>query len=343
MKQDAIKVHRDFGILGPDSVTWKVFSFPTAMTVGFQRTVVAEMFEPFLMASVADTNAVMSRPALRYDRTLQYVSTIAFHDSQTAVASADVLLKIHSRIRGKEPLSGLEYDANHPDSQLWIHLTQWQSVLHVYEKFGPGPLSEDEDRRYWAECKLASEFQTINPDDVPKSRQEMREYYARMRPRLAATETTQETVAHLLAARHLPSLVPWYIKPIAAAATVLFRRATIATLPHWLRQLGGIRQSRLQDSVITAITRLVFRVALRSPQSQLTLLKMVSPQTYPVVAPAFLNRTPEILETVSPDEAWKRAGKIKPREQYLQECQSRPKAGEKAPKDTGEEDLLKFG
>lgn len=343
MEQDVIKPHRDYGILGPDSVTWRVFGFATAMSIGFQRTVVSEMFEPFLMASVADTNAVMSRPALRYDRTLQYVSTIAFHDSQTAVASADVLLKIHSRIRGKEPLSGLEYDANHPDSQLWIHLTQWHSVLHAYEKFGPGPLSDEEDRRYWAECKLASEFQTIDPKSVPKSRQEMREYYARMRPHMAATEVTQTTVAHLLAARHFSTLVPWYIKPIAATATLLFRRATIATLPRWLRQLGGIRQSRLQDSVITAITRLVFRVALRSPQSQLTLLKMVSPQTYPVVAPAFLDKKPEILETVSPAEAWKRAGKIKPREQYLQQCQSRPEAGGKAPKDTGEKDLLKFG
>lgn len=82
----------DYGFFGPDSVTWKVFSYPTSFTVGFQRTVVSEMFEPFLLASVHDTGAVTNRPRLRYDRTLQYVSTVAFADSATAIRAADVLM-----------------------------------------------------------------------------------------------------------------------------------------------------------------------------------------------------------------------------------------------------------
>jgi uncharacterized protein (DUF2236 family) len=133
--------HQDYGFFGPDSVTWKVFGYPTALSVGFQRTVVTEMYEPFLLASVDDTEAVMKRPALRYDRTLQYMASIAFHDSRSVLKASDILVKIHTKVVGTEPISGLPYDANDPDAQLWIHLTAWHSVLYTYEKFGPGKLN----------------------------------------------------------------------------------------------------------------------------------------------------------------------------------------------------------
>jgi ER-bound oxygenase mpaB/B'/Rubber oxygenase, catalytic domain len=141
------------------------------------------MYEPFLLASVHDTEAVMKRPALRYDRTLQYMATIAFHDSRSVLKASDILVKIHTKVVGTEPISGLPYDANDPDAQLWIHLTAWHSVLYTYEKFGPGKLTPDEETQYWEECARAAQFQTINIDDVPRSREQMRAYYQRMRAR----------------------------------------------------------------------------------------------------------------------------------------------------------------
>lgn len=344
MNNSDIQPHKDYGIFGPGSVTWKVFRFAGSVTVGFQRTVVVEMFEPFLLASVDHTAAVMNRPALRYDRTLQYVSTIAFHDSESAVKAADTLMTIHSRIRGKEPLSGLDYDANHPDSQLWIHLTQWHSVLYVYEKFGPGRLSETEDRQYWAECREAAKFQSINLADVPRNRAEMRAYYERMRPHLCATETTQKTVAHLLgASKYLLTDAPWFMKPFTPLIAEGFRRATIATLPRWLRELGGIRQSRAMDALVTLAIRTADRVVPSGSRTQLAILRLISPNTVPVVGPALLGLKPEKEAVVSAEQAWARAGRPMPREQYDAFCAARPaKAGERAPRDQGEAALLKF-
>jgi hypothetical protein len=37
---DAVVPHEDYGFFGPDSVAWKVFRYPTTLSVGFQRTVV---------------------------------------------------------------------------------------------------------------------------------------------------------------------------------------------------------------------------------------------------------------------------------------------------------------
>lgn len=344
MKRQAVTPHRDYGCFGPGSVTWRVFSYPTSLTVGFQRTVVTEMFEPFLLASVADTQAVTNRPALRYDRTMQYVSTIAFHDSEAAVKASDVLMRIHGQIRGKEPISGQEYDANAPDAQLWIHLTQWHSVLYTYENFGPGPLTPEEDAQYWAECRRAAEFQTINPEDVPRNRAEMRAYYARMRPHLAATENTQVIVDHLLdSARSLLEQTPWYWQPLRPAVRLLSRKATIATLPRWLRKMGGIQQGPIQDALVTTFLRALYRMPVFTPGRQLALLKLLSPQSVPVMAPIILGIPPLKPETVIPAEAWARAGKRLPREQYAEQVASRPaRQPHKAPLDPGAGKLPSF-
>lgn len=61
----------DYGIFGPDSVTWKVYRYPTSMTVGFTRTALTEMFDPLVVASVAGSGSLRNRADDRYDRTLE--------------------------------------------------------------------------------------------------------------------------------------------------------------------------------------------------------------------------------------------------------------------------------
>ncbi|MFI5778946.1 oxygenase MpaB family protein [Nocardia sp. NPDC051570] len=308
--------HEDYGFFGPDSVSWKVFSYPTALSVGFQRTVVTEMYEPYLLASVNDTGAVRKRPSLRYDRTLQYMATVTFGDSTSVLKASDILVKIHSKITGTEPISGLRYDANDPEAQLWIHLTAWHSVLYTYEKFGPGKLGPEEEQRYWAECALAAQFQTINIDDVPRSREQMRAYYERMRPILAATEATQEHVELLLNAADtlLPdSALLW---PVAKLTQAVFRRATIATLPRWMRKMGGVRQSPVTDALITVTLRMFFRMIAHSVAAQRFVLRTASPLTVPVLDPILCAVPPNNPMVWTPEQARARHGMLTPAEQY---------------------------
>ncbi len=61
-----------------------------------------------------------------------------------------MLAKIHAKAVGTEPVSGGRYDANDPQSQLWIHLTAWHSILYAYERYGPGPLSPTAEAHYWS-------------------------------------------------------------------------------------------------------------------------------------------------------------------------------------------------
>jgi uncharacterized protein (DUF2236 family) len=316
-QRTAVEPHEDYGFFGPDSVTWKVWSYPTSLTIGFQRSVVVEELDPALIAAVDATQAIVDRPRTRYDRTLRYFAMVAFGDSRSTSKAADILVKVHSKGIGIEPLSGKPYDANDPDSQLWIHLTAWHSILYAYEKFGPGRLSAEEEAQYWHECAVAAELQTCSPDDVPRSREGVQEYFAYMRPRLAGSEAAQKMMTHLLRAEIMLPPMPLLFRPGSWVVARVLRAGTLATMPRWMRSLGGLRQSRLVDVLVTLLLRASFRTVHLSTRLELMLLQMLSPMTVPVVRPILLDVPPANPVTLTPAEARERYGYDKPAEAHL--------------------------
>lgn len=320
---------RDYGAFGPDSVVWKVASYPTSTTIAFQRTVAVEVMEPFVAAAVTDTGSVQYRPAMRYQRTLQYTATLIFGDSQAAVKASDMLMRIHRRIRGTEPMTGATYDSLEPESQLWIHLTEWHSLLYCYELFGPGPLSVEEDEQYWAECRVAAIYQTIDPDRIPRNRAEASAYLDSMRPRLSGSEAAQ-TLARFI------FNVETFNEDLGPASQLLMKpllfgmkHMTIASCPRWMRPVMGLRQPRVVDMAAILTGRLFFRAIAAAPGSaQAAFLRWYAPMTYPIVAPALMDVTPENPVTVDPADAWAAAGRPTPREQWLEMV---PTRGQQAP------------
>lgn len=310
------KPHEDYGFFGPDSVTWKVWTYPTSLTIGFQRSVVVEELDPALIAAVDQTDAVRYRPRTRYDRTLRYFATVSLGDSRSAIKASDILVKVHAKAVGIEPLSGNPYDANDPHSQLWIHLTAWHSILYAYERYGPGRLTPEEEARYWDECAVAAELQTCDPADVPRSREGIRRYFEEMRPKLAGSEAAQSMMDHLLNAEVMLPPVPSALRPLSWVVNKVMRVATIATMPRWMRKMAGLRQSRLADALITPVMKINFGVAARSKRLQLLLLPLLSPSTVDVVAPVFLGVAPTNPRTFTPAEARERHGVLPPVEEY---------------------------
>src|SRR6266849_5505626 len=118
LRRKPVEPLEDYGFFGPDSVAWRVWTYPTSLTVGFQRAVVVEELDPFLVASVHQTQKVVQKPRQRYDRTIKYFAIVAFGDARSAIKASETLVKVHSKAVGTEPVSGLRYDANDPASQL---------------------------------------------------------------------------------------------------------------------------------------------------------------------------------------------------------------------------------
>ncbi|WP_158880275.1 oxygenase MpaB family protein [Amycolatopsis anabasis] len=317
-RRKSIEPAEDYGFFGPDSVTWRVWSYPTSLTVGFQRAVVVEELDPFLVASVDATRAIWDRPRTRYDRTLRYFALVAFGDSRSTAKAADVLVKVHSKAVGTEPLSGRRYDANDPDSQLWIHLTAWHSILYAYERYGPGKLSAEDEERYWRECAVAAELQTCDPADVPRTREGVRAYFERMRPRLVGSQVAKDTMNHLLRAEVMLPPLPAVLRPAAKLIAFALRKATLATMPRWMREMSGLRQSRVLDALVRPLARITFAAAHLSRRAELLMLGFLSPSTVSVVAPVLLGVPPKRPETRTPAQARERYGYAEPAKAHLE-------------------------
>jgi uncharacterized protein (DUF2236 family) len=317
LRRPAITPHEDYGFFGPGSTTWKVWSYPTSLTVGFQRAVVVEELDPALVASVDETHAIFDRPRTRYDRTLRYFAMVAFGDSRSTSRAADVLVKVHSKGIGTDPVTGIRYDANDPDSQLWIHLTAWHSILKAYEMYGPGKLSAEEEAQYWAECRVAAELQTCSPDDVPRTREGLRDYYQQMRPQLLGSELARNAMNHLLRADVMLPSLPRAFAPVTWLTTRALRAATIATMPRWMREMAGLRQSRAVDLAIRPVMRVAFALANLNTRIKLGLLTFLSPMTRDVVAPVLYAVPPTHPVVRTPAEARELYGYVKPADAHL--------------------------
>jgi uncharacterized protein (DUF2236 family) len=241
----------DYGFFGPGSPTWKVWTSPTAL-IGFQRSVVLEHFDPHLAAAVADSSGIYRDPSGRLDRTLAYFLTVAVADGRTVLAASEALMRVHAKAMGVDPVTGTRYSANNPTSQLWIHVTGWHSVLKCYERYGPGPLSPAEEARFWAESQIAAELQTCKSTDVPGSRDEVRQYFADVRDRLCTSEHADRAMRYLLWTPRGKGLRLW-------GGSRLMAPAAIATLPMWMRHLGGFDQPAAVDAAVVPAARMAVR------------------------------------------------------------------------------------
>ncbi|WP_424217178.1 oxygenase MpaB family protein (plasmid) [Streptomyces sp. BI20] len=315
---DTVEPHEDHGFFGPGSVVWKVWGHPAAPTVGFQRSVVVEELDPPLVAAVHGTQGIYERARTRYDRTLRYFAMVAFAGTRQVCQAADVLVRVHSKAIGHLPYGEGTYDANDPESQLWIQLTGWHSILYAYEKYGPGKLTPREEAEYWAACATAAEFQTCSPQDVPRDREGVRAYFARMRPRLSASPIARQAMHHLLRTELVLPPVPWWARPARLVVARAHRIATIATMPRWMREMAGIRQSRVLDALIVPVMRVSFAVTHLSPRLELLLLGLLSPSTVAVVAPVKLGVPARVPETLTPAQARERHGFVRPSEAHAE-------------------------
>lgn len=296
--QGLVTPRADWGFFGPDSVAYRVWLYPTSTVLGFMRAVSVEFLDPHLSAAVQQTGQVMRHTRLRYDRTMQYFAAVLYADAETVLRYSDQLVRIHARSHGTDPVTGTRFDANDPESQLWIHVTAWHSILKCYEEFGPGRLSPQDETRYWADCAKAAELQTIDPDTVPRSREAVRTYFAERRARNAASEHAQAHYRFLVhGARGITRDLPNRAGRIAGRLldTVTWR-AIASTLPRWANDLGGIRYGPGDRLLLTVFGRPAIRFTHRylheHPALASRVLAGLAPLCHQVLEPVLLRRPP---------------------------------------------------
>jgi uncharacterized protein (DUF2236 family) len=238
-------VERGEGLLGPESVAWRVIGHPVSI-VGGLRSLIVQALHPLAMAGVAQHSDYRHRPLDRLRRTSHYVAVTTFGDREMAEAAAARVRRIHKRVRGTDPVTGRPYSADDPDTQLWVHCVEWHSFLAAYRAYATSSLTSDEEDRYIAEGAPIAALLGVPEETVPRTVEEMRAYFDAVRPQLCVSESTRDAIDFVLNPPLTRELLALQV-PIRVTAA-----AAVAIVPRDLRRLAGIAQPRLVDGLLRA-------------------------------------------------------------------------------------------
>jgi uncharacterized protein (DUF2236 family) len=224
----------DDGFFGPGSVTWRLHA-DLSVPVSGLRSLLLQALHPLAMAGVEQHSQWRDDPGGRFASTAAYVLTTTYGDRAAARAAAARVRRIHERVTGTDPVTGLPYAAGDPALLIWVHAALVDSGLAAAAAYGPA-LAPAEQDRYVAEMTAAAELVGVPAarfaeGGAPASVAELDAYFAAVRPSLATSKSTQDTARYLL---NMPD-----VEPELADAWRVLAAAAAASLPGWARVMYG--------------------------------------------------------------------------------------------------------
>lgn len=246
----------DPGLFGPNSLCWRVHGDFTSMLAGGICALLLQALHPLALAGVWDHSNFREDLLGRLRRTGQFISGTTFGSRQDAEWLIDKVRTIHLKVVGTTP-DGRPYAASNPALLTWVHVAEVSSFLAAHLRYRNPQLSGTEQDRYYAEVALIAE--RLGAEDIPRSRTEVADYLATIRPQLRCDDRSREIVRTLKAA---PA-------PSALAVPVgkLFMQAGIDLLPAWAQAMLdepiGLARSRTIRAAVHSLAP-VLRWAVRS-------------------------------------------------------------------------------
>ncbi len=181
------------------------------------------------MAAVDQHSKFREDPWGRLERTTNFVLATTYGDTAAAEAAAAIVRKVHVRIRGIDPVTGLPYSGSDPDLLLWIHAVEVESFLLAYRTYAGRVTNADADR-YVAEMARVAEMVELPPRRAPLTEGELRDYLRSVRG-LQVTPAAMDGLRVVM----FPPMSLRY-RPLWAIPTT----AAIAILPGYARRLYRI-------------------------------------------------------------------------------------------------------
>jgi uncharacterized protein (DUF2236 family) len=235
------------GLLGPDSVAWRVLDHPAAL-IGGLRALIVQSLHPLAMAGVDQHSDYRRRPLERLRRTAYYVGATAMGDRATALAAAERVKKVHKRVRGVDPVTGRTYSADDPETQVWVHTVEWHSFLVAYHVFAQRLTAAEQDQ-YMCEGVRIAALLDVPEAIVPSSVAATREYFERVRSTLCVSAPAREAIGFVVNPPVTRELLPYW------AGLRVLGQAAVAIVPRELRRLAGIDRPRAVDVAAIAAVR----------------------------------------------------------------------------------------
>lgn len=253
--------HRgDPGLLGPDSVSWRVIGDAAAF-VGGIRALVVQTAHPEVAAGVEDHSRYRDDPLGRLNRTSVYVTETTYGARPEVDAAVAAVRTAHRPVRGTSERDRA-YSAGHPEMAAWVHNVLTDSFLQAYQAYGPEPLTASEADRFVAEQARIGALLDASP--LPGTAGDLSRWVAE-NPALAASEAQANALRFL----QDPPL-PFGVK---LGYRILFE-AAVPTIDSGVRSLLGLETRRGSERIGRATVRALRWSLGSSPSWHLALVRV---------------------------------------------------------------------
>lgn len=185
----------DPGLFGPQSVCWQVHSDFTSMLIGGISALMIQMLHPLALAGVWEHSNFREDMLGRLRRTGQFIAGTTFASRADAERLIARVRTIHDRVSGIAP-DGRPYSANDPHLLTWVHVAEVYSFLQSHLRYRNPRLSGADQDRYYAEIALVGEL--LGARDIPRSRQQVTDYFRAMQAELRCDWRCREVLDALL-------------------------------------------------------------------------------------------------------------------------------------------------
>jgi uncharacterized protein (DUF2236 family) len=253
----------DPGLLGPDSVSWRVIGDAAAF-VGGIRALVVQTAHPEVVAGVEDHSRYRNDPFGRLNRTSVYVTETTYGSMAEVEAAVAAVRTAHRPVRGRSERDR-PYSAGHPEMAAWVHNVLTDSFLAAYQTYGPQRLTTAEADQFVSEQARIGALLDASP--LPETAHELSDWIAR-NPALAGS------AAQANALRFLQN------PPLPVGVKFGYRRlydAAVPTIQPSVGALIGVRPARASEPVGRATVRALRWALGSSPSWHMALVRSGAP------------------------------------------------------------------
>jgi uncharacterized protein (DUF2236 family) len=184
----------DPGLVGPDSMAWKVHADLPGMLIGGFAALMFQTLHPLAMAGVAAHSRFREDPLGRLQRTARFVAGTTFGAMPFVEELIGEVVAVHERVHGIAP-DGRPYSAADPALLTFVHVTEVSSFLAGFQRYSPRPLLRVEKDQYFYE--VAEIARRLGASDVPTSLNEVRAYLDEILPELVKSPQSEEALEFL--------------------------------------------------------------------------------------------------------------------------------------------------
>lgn len=162
----------DPGLIGPDSVSWRVIADPAAF-VGGLRALLIQAAHPEVVAGVDQHSHYRDDPLGRLSRTSAYVTATTFGATPEVEEALRQVRNAHAVVKGISS-RGNRYSAADPGQAAWVHNALTDSFLTTNQYYSEYPLTVVEADRFVEEQTRVGVM--LGADPLPETAAELTDW-----------------------------------------------------------------------------------------------------------------------------------------------------------------------